>query len=127
MARSAYAAIAGMAVLLSAAAALAGAPFCQVEATCTETSDNCVAAEGRLQIDVLPSGKASVLLNDHAPLESTILDMNGMIMLIFHDGKDEHQLRIQPDGKFNYLISKPDPDAFNGKNQILYRGQCVEG
>lgn len=122
--------IAGLSVLyigLSALPATAAEPFCTVQETCAQTNDNCHPAEGRLTIDVLPSGKASVVLNDAPPLESAILDMGGKIILIFHDGPAEHQLRIEGDGQFNYLISTPDTEAPNGKDQVLYRGQCVEG
>jgi len=47
--------------------------------------------------------------------------------MIFWDGKTEHQLRLAADGVFNYLISVPDASAPKGKDQTLYRGQCVEG
>lgn len=108
-------------------AANAGVPFCNVSELCTGSNDNCSPAEGRLQIDVQPTGKALVRLNDDPPLESAVLDMNGQIILIFHDGPKEHQLRISNTGTFNYLISSPDPQAAKGKDQVLYRGQCVEG
>lgn len=107
--------------------ATAGTPYCQIEEVCRGTNDNCAPEGGRVTIDVLPSGKAQVTLRDRAPLESTILDMNGMIMLIFHDDRIEHQLRINPEGSFHYLVSTPDPDAPKGKDQVMYRGQCVEG
>lgn len=107
--------------------ALAGEPFCTVQETCHGTNDNCTPAAGLLTVVVQPSGKAQVNLNDNPPLESTILNMNGMILLIFRDGVDQHQLRIQSDGTFNYLISKPDRSAPKGKAQVLYRGQCQEG
>lgn len=112
---------------LAPVAALAGTPYCQIEQACRGTSDNCTPEGGRVTIDVLPSGKAAVTLRDRAPLESTILDMNGLIMLICHDDRTEHQLRINPEGSFTYLISVPDPDAPKGKDQVMYRGQCVEG
>ncbi len=108
-------------------AAMAAEPYCNVQETCSQTSDNCQPAEGLLKVDVLPSGKASVRLTDRPALESTILEMGGQIILLFTDGTDEHELRIAGDGKFNYLISTADRDAPKGKDQVLYRGQCVEG
>ena len=112
---------------LTAGAAKAAEPYCNVLETCTQTSDNCQPAEGMLKIDMQPSGKALVMPNDRPPLESAILNMSGQIILLFTDGTDEHELRINGDGKFNYLISIADPDAPKGKDQVLYRGQCVEG
>lgn len=112
---------------MAAPFAMASEPYCDISETCLETRDNCAPATGTLKMQVQPSGKALVTLKDSAPLESTILDLNGVIVLIFHDQEDEHQLRISQDGKFNYLITKTDPTAHNGKDQVLYRGQCVEG
>jgi len=107
--------------------AVAGEPYCDVTETCQGTNDNCTPATGRLQIDVQPNGKALVRFDDRAPLESAVLDMNGQIILIFHNDAQEHQLRISDTGRFNYLISTPDPEAAKGMDQVLYRGQCVEG
>ncbi|MCA0873399.1 hypothetical protein LCL97_21415 [Seohaeicola saemankumensis] len=107
--------------------AVAGEPYCDVTETCQGTSDNCAPSTGRLQIDVQPDGKALVRFDDRAPLQSAVLDMNGQIILIFHNGSQEHQLRISDSGRFNYLISTPDPEAAKGMDQVLYRGQCVEG
>lgn len=112
---------------LSAQPAFAAEPFCKVEETCTVHKDNCEPATGRLTIKVQPSGKGVITLDGTAPVEATILQMNGKTMLISTDDGEEHQLRISDDGSFNYLITTPDTDAQIGRSQIMYRGQCVEG
>lgn len=113
---------------LCATPALAAEPYCLVEETCTETSDNCQPAEGRLEMRMQPGGKALVVLDDREGLEATPLVMGKMIQMIFSGpDKTQHQLRIGPDGRFNYLINTPNPDAWKGKDQVLFRGQCVEG
>lgn len=116
-----------LALALAPLPGLAGAPYCAVEEICKHTNDNCQPAEGRLVMRLLPSGKAEVQLDDGPAHESTVLQMQGKTLLIFRVEGEEHQLRLEADGKFNYLISIPDPDAPKGKDQTLYRGQCVEG
>lgn len=113
--------------LLAAPPALAGGPTCPVTETCKQTNDNCQPAEGMLVLALQPDGKVEVRLNDNPPLTSTVLQMNGQTILIFWNNGEEHQLRLAADGKFNYLISIPDESAPKGKDQTLYRGQCVEG
>ena len=115
-------------LLLAAAAApaFAGGPTCPVTETCKHSNDNCQPAEGLLILALQPDGKVEVQLNDNPPLLSTVLQMSGQTILIFGSGGEEHQLRLAADGKFNYLISIPDEDAPKGKDQTLYRGQCVE-
>ncbi len=123
----------GLAVLyigflgLGAPIAMAGEPYRDVTGTCLEIGDTCTPATGILKMQVQPSGKALVTLNDTAALESTVLDQNGVTVLFFHDEADEHQVRISQDVTFDDPITKPDPAAHNGKDQVLYRGQCVEG
>ncbi len=107
--------------------ALAGAPSCPVSETCKGSNDNCQPAEGLLTLTLLPTGKAQVQLNDASPHESTVLQLNGQTVLIFGENGEEHQLRLDAEGKFNYLITIPDADAPKGRDQTLYRGQCVEG
>ena len=117
-------------VFLAAAAgapAVAGAPSCPVTETCKHSNDNCQPAEGMLVLALQDDGKVEVRLNDNPPLLSTVLQMSGQTILIFGPDGEEHQLRLASDGKFNYLISIPDKGAPKGKDQILYRGQCVEG
>lgn len=105
----------------------AGGPRCVVEETCTETSDNCQPAEGILRVTALDAYKATVQLDNGPVFESTYLGLNGVLALIFSpEPQHEHQLRIQDNGTFNYLVSTPNADAHNGKDQILYRGTCVE-
>ena len=114
--------------LASASPLFAAEPYCLVQETCTETSDNCQPAEGRLEMKMHGTGKAMVHLNDAAPLEATPLMMGEMVQMIFAGpDKSQHQMRIAPDGKFNYLINTPNLDAPKGKDQVLYRGQCHEG
>lgn len=114
--------------LLLASPVIAAEPYCLVQESCIETSDNCQPAEGRLEMRVQDSGKALVYLNDAEPLEATPLMMGQMVQMIFAGpDRSQHQLRIAPDGKFNYLIDTPNPEAHKGKDQILYRGQCQEG
>jgi hypothetical protein len=112
---------------LTALPAVAAEPFCNVEETCTVHKDNCEPAKGRLTIKVQPSGKGLIALDGNAPVEATILQMNGKTMLISTNDGEEHQLRISDDGGFNYLITTPDTEAETGRSQIMYRGQCVEG
>ena len=102
-------------------------PKCLVEETCAGTSDNCEPAEGVVVITALDAYKATLQLNDGPVHESTYLSLNRVLALIFVVQGVEHQLRIQENGSFNYLISTPNPDAPKGKDQILYRGTCVEG
>ncbi len=113
--------------LLAAGPAVAGAPTCPVREICKHSNDNCQPAEGMLILALQPSGKVEVRLNDDPPLESTVLQMNGQTILLFGRDREEHQLRLAADGTFNYLISIPDADAPRGKDQTLYRGQCLEG
>jgi hypothetical protein len=112
---------------LATTPALAADPTCPVAETCKHSNDNCQPAEGMLLLRLLPSGKVEVRLNDNAPQEATVLQMTGQTIMLFGSDGEEHQLRLAPDGKFNYLISIPDPSAPEGKDQTLYRGQCVEG
>ncbi len=111
----------------TAAPALAGVPACPVTETCKGSNDNCRPAEGMLVLALQPDGKVEVRLDDAPPRLSTVLQMSGQTILIFGDDGEEHQLRLAEDGRFNYLISIPDPGAPKGKDQTLYRGQCVEG
>lgn len=125
-------AIAGVGLLVIAAgvpgAAMAGDPYCAIEETCTVTSDNCVPADGRLVFEALQGGKARVVLDDEVMGEAAILSMSSMTTLMFTtEAGVQNQVRIQQSGAFTYLVSKPDAAAFNGKDQVLYRGQCVEG
>ena len=114
--------------LIWAGPALAAEPYCQIEQTCLDTPDNCAPAEGRVMLEVLQDGKAQVRVNGEVMGAGAILSMSKVTMLIFTTGDGvQNQVRIQEDGAFTYLISKPDAAAFNGKDQILYRGQCVEG
>ncbi len=115
------------ALALLPAAAQAGAPYCPVSEICHGTNDNCTPAEGMLILKLLPSGKAEITLDDRPPLQSTVLQMQGRTLMIFSHAGEEHQLRLDGDGRFNYLISIPDAAAPKGKNQTLYRGTCVEG
>jgi hypothetical protein len=113
--------------LLAAGPALAGGPSCPVSEICKHSNDNCQPAEGLLILALQPSGKVEVRLNDNSPLTSTVLQMSGQTILLFGEGGEEHQLRLAADGKFNYLITIPDADAPRGRDQTLYRGQCLEG
>lgn len=112
------------------ALALAGEPTCPITEICRETRDNCAPAEGMLTLRYLPeNGKVEVRLDDNPPLQSTILNLSGQTVLIFGEDGEEHQLRIAPDGTFNYLVTIPEPDNtddFDRRKQTLYRGQCVE-
>lgn len=115
------------ATVLAAAPLYAAGPRCMVEETCTETSDNCQPATGVVKVTALDGYKATVQLDDGPVYESTYLGLNGVLALIFSpEPQHEHQLRIQDDGVFNYLVSTPNAEAHNGKDQILYRGTCVE-
>ncbi len=118
---------AALALAVLAGPALADAPTCPVSEICRHANDNCQPAEGLLILALQPSGKVEVRLNDNPPLTSTVLQMNGQTILLFGEDGEEHQLRLAADGKFNYLITIPDADAPRGKDQTLYRGQCLEG
>lgn len=111
--------------------ALAGEPYCAIEETCTITSDNCVPAEGRVVLRVQPGAqvtKATIILNGENMGSGSVLGLHNVTAIMFtSDDGVENQLRIQESGRFNYLVSRPDPEAHKGKDQILYRGQCVEG
>lgn len=113
--------------LLSPASALAGEPSCPITEMCKYSNDNCHPADGVVSLTLRPDGKAEVRLNDNPPLVSTVLQMSGMTILLFQDGKANHQLRIQGNGSFNYLITAPDPNAPRGRDVTMYRGTCVEG
>ena len=113
--------------LLWAAPGLAGAPTCPVSEICKYSNDNCQPAEGMLILALQPSGKVEVRLNDNPPLTSTVLQMSGQTILLFGEDGEEHQIRLAADGKFNYLITIPDAGAPRGRDQTLYRGQCLEG
>ena len=108
-----------------------GEPYCAVEETCTVTSDNCQPAEGRIKLHLHAAENvtmATILLNDENMGTGSVLGLHNVTAIMFttEDGV-ENQMRIQENGRFNYLVSRPDPDAHKGKDQILYRGQCVEG
>lgn len=117
----------GAGMALATGAATAGDPSCPIDEMCKYSNDNCHPAEGVVHLTLRPDGKAEVQLNDEAPLVSTVLQMSGMTILLFHDGQENHQLRIQADGKFNYLITAPDPNAPRGREVTMYRGTCIEG
>jgi hypothetical protein len=111
-----------------ASPALAGEPACPVTETCRISDDYCQPAEGMPIIKFPPqSGKVAIHLNDNPPLESAILDKPGQTTMSFMRAGEEHQLRVAPDGKFNYLITIHDPQAPGGCDQTLYRRQCLEG
>ncbi|MDU8926908.1 hypothetical protein RXV86_05890 [Alisedimentitalea sp. MJ-SS2] len=111
--------------------ALAAEPYCQVEETCTVTSDNCQPAEGRIMLHLHAAEnvtKATILLDGERMGTGSVLGLHNVTAIMFttEDGI-ENQMRIQENGRFNYLVSRPDAQAHKGKDQMLYRGQCVEG
>lgn len=119
-------AVAGMMTALPFAAQ-AAEPYCLVEKTCVGSNDNCTPAEGKLVVTRVSAYRATMQLDDRAPVEGIILDHKVVTTVIGDLDDTKYQLRLSPDGVFNLLIETKNPEAWKGKDQILFRGRCVEG
>lgn len=119
------AAVAALATL--SGLAQASEPYCVVEETCITTGDNCTPAEGRLDVRRVSQYRAEMVLNDRPAVEGIILDHKAITTVLGDLDGVHYQLRIQPDGTFNYLVETPNSEAWKGKDQVLFRGHCIEG
>ncbi len=110
---------------------LAAEPYCQIEETCTVTSDNCQPAEGRIMLHVEVQEnvtKATILLDGETMGTGSVPGLHNVTAIMFttEDGV-ENQLRLQENGRVSYLVSRLDPDPHKGKDQVLYRGHAWRG